>query len=227
MFHRLIIFLLMTFFPVYALAQTENASPQWRDSLDVLREKIAKLPYSSDLHLRKAAVNIELGQWEYAADEYSFVLEKEPDNLAALYYRAYVNTHLRRYALACVDYEHFLKIAPYNLEARLGLSYVLQKQGRMRDALDHANRLVELCPDSAIVYATRAALEKTMQSYEPALYDWDEAIRLAPDNTDYMLSKVDILLLLGRKEESKTLLDTITTKGVPRGLLREWYEKCR
>ncbi len=216
----------MMFFSVSAVAQT-GQTPQWRDSLDVLRKKIAKSPYSSDLHLRKAAVNIELGQWEYAADETPLVQLNVHQIIKKKYYRAYVNTQLRRYALACDDYERFLKIAPYNLEARLGLSYVLQKQGKMRDALDQANRLVEQFPDSAIVYATRAALEKTMLSYEPALYDWDEAIRLAPDNTDYMLSKVDILLLLGRKGEAKTFLDIITSKGVPRGLLREWYEKCR
>ncbi len=221
---HLIVCLMMMLLPLSAAAQTAK---EWRDSLDVLRRQIAQSPYSSDLHLRKAAVNIELGQWEYAADEYGFILGKEPDNLAALYYRAYVNSRLQRYTLALNDYERFLSIAPNNIEARLGLAYVLRKLDKRQDALDQINRLAELFPDSAVVYATRAALEREMNAYDAALLDWEEAIRREPDNTDFMLSKADILILLGRKTAAKTVLDSIASRGIPQGMLREWYKRCK
>lgn len=204
-----------------------QTSRQWRDSLSVINEQIARNPYSSDLHLRKAAVNLELQQWEYAADEYGLVLQKDPDNLAALFYRAYANTNLRRYDLARSDYEAFLKLAPCNMEALLGLAHVYSKLNRTADALDRMNRLVELYPDSAVVYAARAGLEKELKAYDAALYDWTNAVLLAPENTDFLISKVDILLLLGRKDEAKSDLDIAVRRGVPRGMLREWYERCR
>lgn len=222
--YRHIIFTLLMLLPLHGAAQTPA---EWRDSLDILRRQIEQMPYSSDLHLRKAAVNIELGQWEYAADEYGFILSKEPDNLAALYYRAYANSHLRRYNLSRADYEHFLSIVPDNLEAALGLSFVLQKLGKQREALDQLNLLAEQHTDSAIVYATRAALEKDMKAYDAALMDWDEAIRRSPTNNDFLLSKADILIILGRKNEAEKVLDIINTNGVPRGFLRQWYEKCK
>lgn len=205
------------------MAQTMQ---EWRDSLAELNRQIAAKPYSSDLHLRKAAINLQLYQWEYAIDEYTLVLGKEPQNLAALYYRAYANTNLRRYELAKNDYLAFLAVTPYNMEARLGLAHTYMKLKQNGEAMDEMNRLVEQFPDSCIVFAARAALEKDLKAYDAALYDWNQAIRLQPGNADYMISKVDVLLLMGKKSEAKTVLDGMVSGGTPRGLLREWYDKC-
>ena len=55
---------------ITSFAQTAQ---QWRDSLAVLNRMIELQPKSTDLRLRKAAVNIELNQWEYAVEEYGRV----------------------------------------------------------------------------------------------------------------------------------------------------------
>lgn len=223
-FRRHIILLMMFAAASFAAAQT---SVEWRDSLKVINEMIETKPYSSDLHLRKAAINLEMGQWEYAADEYGIVLGVEPDNPAALFYRAYAYTGMRRYDLARKDYEEFLKLVPRNMEAMLGLAHVNTKLKRTTEALDQLNRLVELYPDSAVVYVARAGVEKDMRAYDAALFDWTNAVMRAPDNTDYLLSKADILLLLGRKEEARECLERMVKLGVPRGPLREWFKRCR
>ena len=44
-----------------------QTAQQWRDSLAVLGRQIEASPHSVELRLRKAAVNLELGQWDYAA----------------------------------------------------------------------------------------------------------------------------------------------------------------
>ena len=145
----------LTSFPFAALAQTEQ---EWRDSLSVLNEKIRQAPRSVDLRLRKAAVNIELGQWSYAVDEYSRILELDAKNLSALYYRAYVHNHERRYELAKQDYEACLTIVPRNFEAQLGLAIVKRNMGQKVEAMDGFNQLIQMFPDSAIAYAARAGL---------------------------------------------------------------------
>ena len=94
----IIIALLLT--PLAALRSKAQTQQQWKDSLEVLKRQIDKTPYSTDLHLRKAAVNLQLQQWNYAIDEYRLVLEHEPNNLAALFYRAYANKNIRRYDMA-------------------------------------------------------------------------------------------------------------------------------
>ena len=200
---------------------------RWRDSLTVLNKQIAISPWSTDLHLRKAAANLELQQWQYAVDEYALILQREPHNPAALFYRAYANTHLRRYDLARNDYNDLLVIVPTHFEARLSLAVVLQLMGRRQDALDQLNQTVEQHADSAVVYAARANLERDMKQDEAALYDWQQAERLSPRDPLYVVSHVDLLLVLERREEARRVLDAAVTRGIPRGMLLEWYDKCR
>jgi tetratricopeptide (TPR) repeat protein len=199
----------------------------WRDSLSVLNKQIAASSWDTDLHLRKAAVHLELYQWQYAIDEYSLVLEHQVQNPAALFYRAYAATHLRHYEAARHDYETFLGLFPHHAEARMSLSYVLQQMGRQTEALDQLNTVVELQPDSAISYATRAALEQDLQQYDAALYDWQQAIQLEPQNADYVASRVDLLLRLRRDKEARRDLDAAVRRGIPRGLLRTYYAQLK
>lgn len=210
-----------------ALGATAQTPKQWRDSVSVLIEQINLYSQNLELRLKKAEANINLQQWEYARDEYTAVLKKDEKNLAALYFRAFCQTQLRQYSFARADYEAFLAIQPEHLEARLGLAHVLQLLGRKTDAADELNRAVQMFPDSTDAYATRAAFETQQEQYDAALYDWDEALRLAPKNAELVVSKVDVLLRLGRKKEARAALDQAVKQGINRAALREWYDKCK
>ncbi len=200
---------------------------QWRDSVSVLMDAIQKQPQNIDLRLKKAEANINLQQWDYAIDEYGRVLRLDNRNLAAYFFRAYCLTRLRHYDQAKADYDNFLAIEPVHFEARLGLAHILQLMGKQRDAADELNHIVQLFPDSADAYAARAAFEMEQQQYDVAVYDWEQAVRLRPDNMDFCVSKVDALILLGRKREAREALDKLVEKGTPRGALKEWYEKVK
>lgn len=200
---------------------------EWRDSLETLSTSLKQDPDNIDLRLRKAEADIQLERWDYALAEYGRILRADEKNLAALYFRAYVHERQKHYDQAKVDYDAFLAIEPVHLEARLGLAHVLQKMGRKSDAMDELNRIVQMFPDSADAYAARAAYETEQQQYDVAVYDWSEAARLRPGNADYTVSKVDVLLRLGRKREAREALDDLVSKGTPRGVLKEWYDRTR
>lgn len=201
-------------------------SQRWRDSLTVLNREIATAAtWNADLHLRKAAANLQLQQWQYAVDEYALILQKEPQNPAALFYRAYANTHLRRYPLARADYQTLLNIFPRHYEARLSLAYVLQLMNKQTDALDQLNQTIEMHPDSATAYVARANLERLMKQNDAAVYDWQTAVRLAPQEVGYVASLADLLMTLGRRREARQVLDDAVRRNIPRGLLNEWYTK--
>ena len=208
-------------------AQQVSDSPRWRDSLTVLNRQIAESQWSTDLHLRKATANLELKQWEYAIDEYALVLQHEPRNPAALFYRAYANTHLRRFDLARNDLNDLLIMFPSHFEGRLSLAVVLQQQGHHQDALDQLNQAIEQHADSAVAYAARANLERVMKQDESALYDWQRAEELSPRDPIYVVSHVDLLLVLERREEARRVLDAAVRRGIPRGMLQEWYQKTK
>lgn len=219
-------FIITAFFMVAVCAEAQTPR-EWRDSVSVLIEAIRQNPKSTDLRLKKAEANICLRQWEYAIEEYGNVLRLDDRNLAALYFRAYCHTQLRHYDMAKADYDTFLTIQPRHFEAHLGLAQVLRKMGRRAEATDEHNLIVQLFPDSTDAYASRAAYEMEQELYDVALYDWDEALRLRPGNVDYAVSKVDALLRLGRKREARETLDTLVLQGTPRGMLKEWYDRCR
>ena len=221
---RVYLFIFVFVFVSSSSAQTRQV---WRDSLETLSANLKQDPTNIDLRLRKAEADIQLEQWDYALAEYGRILRADERNLAALFFRAYVHEKQKHYDLAKVDNDAFLAIEPVHLEARLGLAHVLQKMGRKQDTIDELNRIVQMFPDSADAYAARAAYETELQQYEVAVYDWGEAARLNPDNVDYTISKVDVLLRLGRQKEAREALDSLVARGTPRGLLKEWYDRTR
>ena len=201
-----------------ALAQSSSA---WRDSLAVLNKAITANPQSTDLRLRKAAVNIELQQWDYAIEEYGRVLGIDANNLPALYYRAFAHNHLRHYDMARADYERFLQLLPRHFEARLGLAMTLRRQGKTRDVADELNTLVQMFPDSAVAYAVRADFEQEQAQYDLALYDWDEALRLANGRQEYQLGKYGVLWAMRRYDEARRLGEQLLEAGVPNATLKQ------
>jgi tetratricopeptide (TPR) repeat protein len=204
-----------------------SQSPNWRDTLNLLNKQIAHSKWSAELHLRKANANLQLKQWQYAAEEYALVLQHEPRHPAALFYRAYAYTHLRRFDLARNDLNDLLILFPHHYEARLSMAVVLQQLGRKQEALDHLNLAIQQCPDSAVAYAARANLERDMKQDEAALYDWQKAEELSPADPTYVVSHVDLLLVLERRKQARRALDAAVSRGVPRGMLLEWYNKCK
>lgn len=195
---RVAVFLFVLYSIFFSPASAQPNSAALRDSLAALNALIAQNPQSTDLRLRKAAVNIELQQWEYAIEEYGRVLQIDDSNLSALYFRAYAHNHLRRYDMARADYEHFLLLLPRHFDALFGLAMTKRAMGRRVEALDELNRLVELFPDSALAYAVRADYELELEQYDAALYDWNEALRLEPDNEEFRAARLRAVDVMSR-----------------------------
>ena len=208
-----------------SLAQEDRKT--LRDSLKLAMEQLSYHPDSVDLRLRKAAWNMQLGEWQYAKDEYDWVINHHPDNLAARYYRAYANTQLRRYNFARLDYETVLRVVPGNFDARLGLALLNQKDHHYTEAMDGVNMLVSTYPDSATAWAARAGIEKERDMKELAAYDYGEALRRQPDNRDWLLARADLLIALRRYNEARKDLDRLVALGVSRGQLRDMYRQAK
>ncbi len=212
-------------FSFSATAQrTENPL---RDSLRLAAEALAYHPDSIDLRLKKAAWNIELGEWQYAQNEYDIVLQADPNNIAGRYYRAFTNEKLHRYNFARLDYEHLLQLIPGNFEAQLGLALLNQKDHHYTEALDGINILITAYPDSALAWAARGGIETEQGMLELAEYDYSKALELDPNNDDYLLQRAELRIRLKRTDEARHDLDAIVKMGTPRLALKEWYDRCK
>ena len=220
-----------SFLFVMALAFTLGAEAQsyddLRDSLEVAVSQLRKFPNNINLRLNKASWNMLLEQWDYAKEEYDWILERDPKNVAALYYRAYIYEKQHKYKFARKDYETMLSIVPDHFNGQLGFALLCQKDMRYSEAMDRINILIEQYPDSAVAYAARAGLEAERGLYEVAEYDFSEAMRLDPSCSDYILNRADIRLKMGKKKEAREDLDRAVQAGVPRPALSEMYARCR
>lgn len=213
---------------ILGLSTTQaQTTKEMRDSLKAAARELSFHPDSVDLMLKKASWNLQLGEWTYAKDEYDKALSLQPTNIAALYYRAYVNERLNRYHFARLDYEHLLTLVPGNFEAQLGLALLNQKDNRFTQAMDQINRLVNQYPDSALAYAARGGMERERKMYELAIYDYGEAIKRDSRNVDYRVNRIDLYLILGRREEAREDLDSLVRMGVPRPSLSAFYNRLK
>lgn len=206
----------------FANAQTAS---ELRDSLKQAADRLAYYPDSTDLRLKKAAFNIRLEQWQYALEEYDYILARDKYNPAALFYRAYVNEKLSRNNFARLDYERLLAIVPGHFEGQLGLALLNQKDKRFTDALDQINRLVSQYPNNAIAYAARAGIEREQGMYGLAVFDFEEAMKLDSDNTDYKLDHVDALICNGEISAARKELSVLQKNGISQSSLRKYYDK--
>ena len=184
-------------------AQTKK---ELRDSIAVLAKEADMHPDSVDLRLRKAALNLQLEQWQYAKDEYDNVLTRFPNNATALYFRAFAYERMRRYDLAKADYE---------------------KMKRHTEALKLANRLVNQHADKALAYAVRAGIERERGMLQLALFDYEQAISKDNTNTEYYIYKVETLIDMKQFDKAIQELNRLTKMGVPRAELAELYKRCK
>ena len=217
-------FLLLLCVGLGCFAQTRQ---QLRDSLKNATDELSYHPDSVDLRLKKAGWNIQLEEWRKAKDEYDIILQSHPTNIAALYFRDYVNDQLKRYNFARLDYENLLSLVPGNFEGMLGLALLNQKDKHYTEAYDQINRLCNMFPDSAVVYAARAGIEMERNMLELAEYDYSEAIKRDKNNVDYILNRAEIRIQLGKMKEAREDLDSLLTLGFSQGELRGYYRRIR
>lgn len=222
-FLLLILFLMLAWNRGFA----QNSNNPIRDSLSNASNQLAYHPDSIDLRLKKASWNVMLEQWDYARDDYDKVLNKDPQNIAALYYRAFVNGKQGRFNFARLDYENLLKLVPGNFEAQLGLALLNQKDKHFTEAFDEINRLVNQFPDSAVAYAARAGIEKERKMLDLAEYDYGEAIKRDAANHDYILNRADVRITLRKMDDAKDDLDRLVHLGVPKASLKEYYQRIK
>lgn len=219
------------------MAANAQQSQEWRDSVSILSAQIERNPRNIQLRLKKAAYNIELGQWQYALDEYSNVLDLDPKNLTALYYRGFVNHHLGRYSFARQDYKSVLSITPYDIHAMMGLILTNLADNHVTQAFDDANRLVGYTPSNAEAYAIRAEVEMKLQMEEAAILDIEKAIEIedavvrqkypitVDDNmTNYQLTAFSLYMAKGNRRKARQALDYLVSNGLSKAYLTDYYD---
>lgn len=174
-----------------------------RDSLLIATHTLEQHTDSVDLRLKRASWYLLLEKWNSAKDDYDLILAHYPNNVAALFFRAYANERLGRYGFARQDYNNLLRLVPGHFEAQLGLILLNQKDKHYTEAMDGINGLIEQYPTSAVAYAARAGMEEERGLLTLAEYDYTQAIMRDPNNTDYIIQRIEVYRKQKKYEQAK------------------------
>lgn len=90
--------------------------------------------------------------------------------------RAYLRVQLSEYDAAADDYERALAIAPREATYHSGLSYCRVKQNRLAEALQIAQRGIDLNPDSPYPYRNRGRARMYSGKVEDAIVDFNTSL---------------------------------------------------
>lgn len=182
---------------------TKAQTNHLRDSLLIATHTLEQHTDSVDLRLKRASWYLLLEKWNSAKDDYDLILAHYPNNVAALFFRAYANERLGRYGFARQDYNNLLKLVPGHFEAQLGLILLNQKDKHYTEAMDGINGLIEQYPTSAVAYAARAGMEEERGLLTLAEYDYTQAIMRDPNNTDYIIQRIEVYKKQKKYEQAK------------------------
>lgn len=156
-------------------------------AVEYYKKAVALAQDDPGLRLKYARVLDKMGQGDVAVEEYNFALaksEKDPEIL---------------YALERI-YRQKLQENPDQAEVISSLGAILQKEGKLDEALQYYSRAGQLDPSSVTTRLNIGTLYQQKQSYEPAIAAYDTILVLYPDNIEANLYKSQCLALFGKKE---------------------------
>jgi predicted O-linked N-acetylglucosamine transferase (SPINDLY family) len=103
-------------------------------------------------------------------------------------------------ALACHD--EALRLDPRHFEARINRSSVLQRLGRIQEAIADVGLALDARPDSALALTNAGNLRLALDQNAEALISFERALAVAPRDVDACYGRGAALLALGRSEEA-------------------------
>ncbi len=168
------------------------------DSIEYYTSVIAATPKSDhSWNFRGAAYNL-LGEYDNAIDDYTRAIELRREAAYSIH-RGNLYVRVKKsYDLAMADFDHAIAIEPTKTRAHALIICTLRRMGKPEQALEKANESirVELIPGASrngYNHCERAYVHAALGNVESMRADFEEAIRLSPDDREIWLSKAWLL----------------------------------
>ncbi len=107
--------------------------------------------------------------------------------------------------------KHIFEIEGETAQYHLAASGIDRLRGKLKDALYHAKRSVEIDPGFAIGYQSMGSLYHLLGDYRLSMESWEKAIQLRPDNTNTNLRYIMAIAQFGDVK----MLHTAAVESVP------------
>jgi tetratricopeptide (TPR) repeat protein len=166
--------------------------------------EILKLTNSKELTpksqtlLAEGSEAIKAGDYKKSVDILSKSIKLDSTNAETWQTRGNAYFALENYSAAFADYSESSKIVP-NAAAFAGLGNVFVKMNNLPEGINSYTRAIELLPDCADYYFIRGKTFNMQGKYDEAISDFDNALKLVPDNISYKQNR-DFAISLKKTE---------------------------
>jgi len=205
-------------------------------------EELPELAWMMRAPASRAAFKLVLeGKKRAALDElpkakqfYLEAIELEPRYFRAHSFLAMIHHRLREYEEAFEHWNAALELKPNDIGTNLGKAETLHETDRLIQGTQVIDRLLELYPNHAEIWARRAKFAEHANDIPASLEFWRTANQLEPENSGYALGLARVLIKLEQSSEGKEILyrvkelqpDNLATQiEVGHGLLRLNYSR--
>lgn len=135
------------------------------------------------IHLDRAALLIEQGRWDRAADELKQALAHDPDNARAHSLLALCWSQDKDQLRAATrEAESGVGLAPDDDFAHYALAVVLDKRNHFPEARAAVDQAIALMPESATYFGLKASLFAQQQQWTEALEEAERGLSFDPDS---------------------------------------------
>ncbi len=174
--------------------QSEKPDPALADFQRAVELETSPAAKAEDLR-QIGSLHYRAGDFPAALAKYDEALKLIPSNGDLLRLRAETLLKLDRFDDAIESYNSYLKQGPPLADVYRGRASAYAKLGKYREALSDYTRALELEPSTNML--TRRGWALLLQSRQLAVEDFEEAIRLRPDNPDSYNGRGYARVLLG------------------------------
>jgi len=175
----------------------------------------------------RAQLYAEMEKYPEAIDDYSKVLEAEPQNEEVLYERALCRLMNADTLGARRDLEFIDTFNPQSAKSRMGMAVVYKATREYSLAIDLYNALIKANPKSWSLLRDRAEVHFLSNRMGAALQDVNASLEMnANDPLTYLL-RAQIRLAKGDKEYARRDLNIALEKGLEPEVVEQFLQKTR
>ncbi len=161
-----------------------------------------KFPSTVVIYKILAATNFGLGNLDQAVENYTRVIQFDPQNATAHSNLGVALTKLGRAGEAVTSYEKALAIEPDNAETHNNLAGVLKEVGKTDEAIASIAKAILLKPDYAGAYFNLGIIRADLAEYEVAITNFASALDFKPDYAEAHNKMGAALFEIGKQTEA-------------------------
>jgi tetratricopeptide (TPR) repeat protein len=171
-------------------------------ALNDLDRVLKEAPDHDDARYRRAVLLLQLKRHAEALSDFAKLIAKYPDNPHAYTGRAYAHQMIGDDAAAEADFDKLAQLAPEKsqetaIQSLIGKVHRLEGQDRYDEAIEAAEEIIELAPDSPVGYRLRGWIYWYSERYVEAFDDYTRLLEMQPDEPEVLNARGQVQAEMG------------------------------